>query len=1377
MILCFIFRIQALSSQARNDPYVVEKIPLTGELFGISGRSIFQDFHGFMWFGTNHGLFRHDGMEFKHFRHYTEDSTTISNDRILGMVEDRQGDLWIATRVGLNRYQTGTGKIIKYRKDPSIPVSIATGSLETIFRDHLDRIWIGKNNEFIKYTPDTDTFHSYRLAELQGPDAGIHRYWKMIMDLQGYLWVQYGDRKLCKFNTRTETADTVITGPSSLRDMIIDRRGRFWITSTEGLYLFNHKQYTFSRVLYRRDDPDRLHNQTVRAIHEDRSGNLWIRTFDGIYVYDCDLKLRFRKPHSEVYRYSFEDLYLTRPLFEDRSGTIWYYTRDAICKCYPKQHQFNAMTGFEPHYINSLCEDGNHNILFGSETVYLYNTRNKSQSNLIFNAPDHLSNQPRIQAMAYDKHNDILWIGSGNGGLYRIDHPADSMNDVKWYESDPISRLFLDKKGSIWIKNWNKLPILFDPVDERVWNLYSGPPGEEVLEQESCILHEYKNRTLLILGKGGLYRFHPPFKKAYGNKIVPGSISFLTDIHIDGDSLLGKKIASSLMDSRGSLWLGTRNWGMIRVDGAGDPGNEGFSFPQRRYTTSHGLPNNTICSLVEDHNGNIWIGTEFGLSRMNPDSHMFTNYTMLHGLPSNGFRANSSVRTSDNMLFFGTRGGVVYINPAISSGNQEIPQVLITGLKIHNRDVIPGKDRVMEKPVFLSDTLNLDHNQNHLSFEFSAMNYIQPHNNQYKYMLEGVDDDWVYCGHRNFTTYNDLGPGNYNFRVTGSNNDGLWNPEGKSIFIKIRPPWYRSIAALILWDLLFILAIAGIIRLRTRRLKMDKVRLEIEVENRINEIRWMNEQIIEMEAMKTRFFNNISHEFRNLISLIKIPVDCIWEEERFSKKCRVKLDVIRHNTNKLTKLVNQLLDISKIDKGKMKLELSRSNICDFVHAIAVSYSSLAETKGIQYRYIISPNHSMELYDEDKLEKIINNLLSNAFKFTDEGGKIILELKRKSKQNGLDEILEISVADTGSGIPREEHEKIFDRFYQAESTLVREGGGAGIGLALTYDLVELMHGTIDLESTVGKGSTFRVRIPLGTHHLNEREYSVIKRENPHYHEIELPDETPGSDTGQPGDHSREKSVPGNAPLVLIVEDNSEIRTMIADHLAPSFRVAEAINGSAGMKIATTSMPDLVITDLMMPGMDGFELCSRMKLDLRTSHIPVIMLTGKASLGDRLRGLESGADDYITKPFEMQEVEIRVKNLLEQRKKLKEKFSQTITLDSKDIMVSSLDQKFLRNVAEVVEREMSNEEFNVTGLCRNLHISRSTLSRKLNALTGLSSVEYIRACRMQRAALLLKQQFGNVSQVALEVGFSNPSYFTKMFRKSYEISPSSYAKTHN
>ena len=545
------------------------------------------------------------------------------------------------------------------------------------------------------------------------------------------------------------------------------------------------------------------------------------------------------------------------------------------------------------------------------------------------------------------------------------------------------------------------------------------------------------------------------------------------------------------------------------------------------------------------------------------------------------------------------------------------------------------------------------------------------------------------------------------------------------------------------------------------------------MENRTEEIRQKNQQILELDTLKTRFFNNISHEFRTLVSLVRAPAETLMEEERISRKGRQGLELIYRNANKLMNLVNQLLDISRIDKKSMKLTLYEENIFNFAHGIAVSFAAIAETRGIQYRYFIPRTDSLDWFDPDKVEKIINNLLSNAFKFTDEGGRVRLDVLIRNENKGMENVLEITVSDSGVGIRKKEKKKVFDRFYQAESSLKKEGGGTGIGLALTSDLVKLMHGSIKLKSKEGEGSTFRVLIPLGKRHLDESEYSfgeALRTGKSIQGEL-MPDQV-----SKKGDIKAEAELAQDSkkPLLLVVEDNADILWLIASKMETDFSVLEAVDGSAGLKLATEHMPDLIITDLMMPRMDGYKLCEKLKTDVRTSHIPVIMLTAKASLEDKMLGLETGADDYITKPFEIKEVIVRSRNLVAQRRKLREKFSSEITLNPRDIVITSTDEKFLTQVMDVIERHMNNEDFDVAGLCEEMHMSRSTLFRKLDALTNQSPVEFIRTLRLKRAAVLLKEKYGNVSEVALEVGFSNPSYFSKIFKKAFSVSPMEFTR---
>jgi DNA-binding response OmpR family regulator len=489
---------------------------------------------------------------------------------------------------------------------------------------------------------------------------------------------------------------------------------------------------------------------------------------------------------------------------------------------------------------------------------------------------------------------------------------------------------------------------------------------------------------------------------------------------------------------------------------------------------------------------------------------------------------------------------------------------------------------------------------------------------------------------------------------------------------------------------------------------------------------------------------------------------------------RGKLNTVRRNTRRLLNLVNQFLDISKIDGSKMKLELIESDVIKHLRAISGAFAALAETKSIQYRCHYSSEERMTWFDPDKLEKIAGNLLSNAFKFTPEGGEIFFRAEYKS-EGDLKNLcsIEFVVTDNGSGIPADSLDKIFDCFYQVEESVKTENGGAGIGLSLARDMARLQHGDITVNSIPGKGSTFIVKLPLGKDHLKEYEFTLMKSVSRFFNSKDyLPEGYEESYRSSLEEDEPESSF--EKPVVLIVEDNRDTRILLADNLLPEYSVREAVDGVAGLKKAREIIPDLILTDLMMPRMDGIELCSQIKADEITSHIPVIMLTARITTEDKITGLQTGADDYMPKPFHMNELKTRVENLIENRKKLRERFSREITLEPKDITITSVDEKFLRRAIEVVEKHLSEENFGLQVFQEEMNMSRSTLFRKLYALTSQSPTEFIRTVRLKRASSLLKQHFGNISQVAAEVGITNPSYFTKCFRKIYGVSPMDYAK---
>lgn len=532
-----------------------------------------------------------------------------------------------------------------------------------------------------------------------------------------------------------------------------------------------------------------------------------------------------------------------------------------------------------------------------------------------------------------------------------------------------------------------------------------------------------------------------------------------------------------------------------------------------------------------------------------------------------------------------------------------------------------------------------------------------------------------------------------------------------------------------------------------------------------------NRLLLEMDQLKSRLFSNISHELRTPLTMIMSPLEEILSDEPGIKPSGKTIRMMQRNTKRLLDLVNQMLDLSKLDAGSLRLELVQEDIVKFLRVLIISFASIAEKKFISFPYKLPDGKFITWFDPDKFEKIITNLLSNAFKFTAEGGEVKCEVILPEQEN---EWMEVIVSDTGIGIPSNEIDNVFDRFHQVKNSNYTGSGGTGIGLALTKELVELLHGEIDVRSRLGKGSTFTVRVPVGKDHLQKEEFLLKKPDEINTIDYST-DHDDIKDSGESTDDIYEGSKSEDEPpLVLIVEDHTDIRTHLREKLEDSFRIMEANDGIVGLDKATENIPDLILTDLMMPRMDGVEMCNKLKTDERTSHIPVIMLTAKAEEEDKLAGLETGADAYIIKPFSMKEVKLRVRKLIEQRNKLRDRFSREITLEPKDIAVTSVDEKFLQNAMTVIEEHMDDNEFEVRKLQDEVGMSRMVLFRKLKALTGQTPSEFIRTIRLKRAAKLFEQNYGNVAQVAFEVGFNNLSYFAKCFKELFKVAPSDYGK---
>ncbi len=754
----------------------------------------------------------------------------------------------------------------------------------------------------------------------------------------------------------------------------------------------------------------------------------------------------------------------------------------------------------------------------------------------------------------------------------------------------------------------------------------------------------------------------------------------------------------------------------------------------------NGFPDN-IFNVVTDSKGNLWIGMPGkGTVKYDRQDKTFRNYPGLQGL---GYQAKSG-----DLYYFNTEG-LTRFNPDSLKDNPFVPPVVITSV------------RSFEKPYPVHKEIHLPYTENFISFEFAALNFIKPESNRYAYKMEGIDRDWVYSGTRRFASYPNLDPGNYIFRVKGSNNDGVWNEKGTSITIIISPPIWKTWWAYLSYTTVMIFVIYGIRRYELNRISYKN---QVMIDKAV-----LNEKE-ETEKIKSRFFANISHEFRTPLTLILGPAEKIISNT--SENIIKDAVIIRRNSRRLLQLVNQLLDLSRLEAGKLKLQASKGNIVSFVKGAALSFESLAESKDIILK--LEPEKDfIELYfDKEKMMKILTNLLSNAFKFTPMEGTITISIKEIVSQ-GKAENIQIKIKDTGIGIPPEEIPKLFDRFYQVDNSFTKEHEGTGIGLALTKELVELHYGHISLESKTGTENTgwteFTITLPSGISHLKNEE--IIEPEKTEVNsitptEVFIKESMPGENRRASliKEHLQEKTI------VLIVEDNYDMRQYIKESLDDSYLIEEAVNGEQGVRKAEKIIPDLIITDMMMPKMDGGELTRILKNEEKTSHIPIILLTARSGQENKIEGLVTGADDYLTKPFDIRELRARIENLVTIRKKLQAKYRKFDIFNQQGKTGASLDEKFIIKVMEVIEKHISEEDFSIEEFGNEVGMSRAQFHRKFKALTGKPASIFLRSVRLERAKKMIEEQQGNISEIAYSVGFSSPSYFTKCFREEFGYLPS-------
>ena len=1312
---------------------------------------IFKDHRGFVWIGTRSGLNRYDGYTFKVFRHDDSDSSSLTDDHVQGVYEGPEDKLYVSTGTGgLNVYDPVTGRFISDRERYLRERHIPAFGLVNLIRGMDDRYYfIYQDSGVYRFDPGRGvaalSLGAPGPAAVRGPISGASG------DASGGLWLAHYNGLLERVDLargtitfHTDIVQRMAQRPPYGLKIYIDGQDKLWLFSPDNLSgLWEFEPHSGSLAHFSRDSGvARLNTNNIGDVVQDDKGQIWIATDQGgIDVLDkTKLTIRYLR-HSDEDRSLSENT--TTTLYRDNIGGIWVGTlKNGVCYYQANMLRF-PLYRRQPGQPQSLpyndvacfAEDGKGNIWIGTDgggLVYFDRAGNRFvQYRHDKNNVNSLASDVVISLLV--DHQQRLWIGTYQGGLDRFDgrnfvHYRHSDSDPGSLADNRIYSLREDGGDHLWV---GTMAGGLDRLDLGTGKFYHNT----VFMQHS--IHSNYVPALAEDSASNLW-----IGTAFGISVLTRNTGQYVYYTAQSSKLADDIISGMTCDHRGNMWVATRHGLSVM-----QPGRDSF----QTFHIRDGLPTDLVVSVLEDKDGFLWVGTSAGISRiavMQDGTELkikCLNFDEYDGLQGGEFNDNTAFRTREGELLFGGPNGFNLFRPESISLNEHVPPVVLTGLQLYNKDVplppsIPGDGKLV-----------LSYDENNFTLEFAALSYINARKNLYAYQLVGLDKEWNMTDGRNRrAVYTNIDPGDYVFRVRASNNDGVWNDKGIALRIIVRPPFWKTTIAYIIYVLAALLALyLG----RMRVIRRARARFALAEERR------EAMRVRELDRMKIKFFTNLSHEFRTPLSLILSPVDKLIRGAEDAGRRQLAMTIER-NARRLLHLVNQLLDLRKMEVNELKLNMSRGDIASFIKTTVNSFADLAEERGIVFGFQADMEQLPALFDKDKVERIIFNLLSNAFKFTPPGGTIGVELAVLEKDEH-EALLELKVKDTGIGIPVDQQRKIFESFFQGDTPGHLRSQGTGIGLAITREFVEMQGGTIKVESEPDRGSSFTVLLPV----------TVLAGESPGQAAASSVDE-PRGDVAEAGLRSSDGGL--ERFKVLLVEDDEDFRFYLKDNLAPLFLVLEASNGREGWQKALSAQPDLVVSDVNMPLMDGLELCKKIKGDERVSHIPVILLTALSSEQDQLRALGMGVNDYVSKPFNVEILISRIRNLLEFRGTLAATLRKRVVVEPAEIEEEQerTEADLIRAAVEVLEKNIANADFSVDDWSREMGMSRTTLYKKVVSATGQTPIGFIRSFRMKRAAQLLEKTRSTVSEVAYQVGFNNPKYFARYFKEVYGVLPSVY-----
>ena len=1353
--------------------------------------AIFQDQKGFMWFGTHDGLNKYDGYKFTVYKPNSGQENAISSNLIWKITDDLSGNLWIGTTGGgLNHFDLKSEKFTSFKNHPKDKKSIIGNYISTLFRDSYNRLWIATTEgvNYIDLTKPLDAIEFHKVDVYE--NIAAHAFFE---DDQGQIWLggQQGMYLLSRSNggdlyfQRSNKSN--LLNYRSVYAIEKSNNGNLILGTNNGLFYFSD-----SDVL------KPISDGTFSFLKFDKN-TLWAGTEDGAlkftYNIDDESFLLEKKYHFDP---EFPTTSLSKnnvkSIYVDRTGIVWIGVNGGgVNKYNSSENSFvlvqkgTDLEGISNSKIRSIFQDSAGSLWIGTEGGGLFQNReiNADTPSSMFKSFDFIKKIYVIEEVVLNGQKQLLVGGQNAPGLFALKKLKSS--NIKPSDFKPINgvsnnifSIKQDSENTIWIGTYSNgvQRWISDKSQVISKNNFKNIPTDSTSLSNNIVRCIYEDKSGNIwLGTGdGLNLLDSEEKTAKSPKFT-----VFKNESGNANSLSNNYILNVFQSASGTIWVGTFGGGLNRV--YYDSKTDHYTF--KRYTEKDGLSNNVIKAILEDNQGNLWLSTNKGLNKFDPSTETFQAYDVNDGLQSNEFGELAAFKSADGLMYFGGVNGFNYFNPEDIKNNEITAKAIVTDFSISNNPISIGEE--VDGRVLLNQSINdtkeiqLSHYENSFSFEFAALHYAAPLKNKFAYKLEGFDEDWIYTTSQNRKAiYTNLAHGTYTLKLKASNNDNVWNEIPTEIKIRISPPWWRTPFAYFGY---VAIVIGLLLAFRKYTIIRSNKKYQLELEH------LEKEKNDEIQKLKLEFFTNISHEFRTPLTLIKGPLDFLINkgDKLSSNEVNEQYGLIKKNTDFLLRLVNQLLDFRKMDHAKMNLSISKNDMVMFLREISEPFQFFSHKKNISFEVLASQEILKTWFDPNAIEKIVYNLLSNAFKFTPENGAIALSIydgksfdmadKWELEMNISDYVV-FKVQDSGPGIPAHRIKQIFERYYSYPSVASLQKKGTGIGLSFTKNLVESHQGTIKVLSSAEEGTTFFVFLPKDKNAYQDKDNTdlievfdsdtFISQIDAESHAISLMDDIEDNNI------TRSRS---DLPTLLIVDDNSDIRSLIKKGLGEQYYIYEAEDGVKGLALTKKVMPSIVITDIMMPNMNGIELCNELKTSRDTSHIAVVMLTAKTSQEIEIEGLKTGADAYIRKPFDIELLELKLTNIIKRRKELRKRFNSEIMLEPSEVTVTSHDENFLKKAIEITEKNIVNPDFSVGYLVKEMSMSRSNLYIKIKELTGLTSSEFIRNIRLKKALKLFDSSDLSVKEIMYMTGFNTASYFSKCFKKQFGVVPSMYIRQYS